>query len=138
MYLYKVGLHGDGGNDSTVLLHKEEYSEQQFHEILLQAIEKSFLQEKETFLKTEHTAEMFPLMKVTFVDIYESLIKTLQTDFGFEEGKFAQQMSLSEDLPNTFMEDCSPGGFEGKVVDTLTKLNDALFAEKYPAESKKE
>lgn len=138
MYLYKVGLHGDGGSDSTVLLHKEEYSEAQFQEILLQAIEKSFLQEKERFLKTEYTAEMFPLMKITFVDIYDTFVKILEKDFGFEEGKFTQQISLSEDLPNTFRENAPLGDFEGKVVDVLTKLNDALFAEKYPEVNKKE
>jgi len=133
MYLYKVSLSGDGGEVPVVFQHTIEYNEEQFQNILLQVIEKSFLREKERFLKENHSEDMFPLMQITAADVYDYSIYLLKTEHGFEEVKYIQQISLNESFPQ-ISTDTEINKIESAAVSTLTRLNNALYLEKYHKE----
>jgi len=133
MYLYEVSLYGDGGRVPVILQHTVEYSEEQFQDILMQAVEKSFLQEKERFLKENHSEDMFPLMQIVAADIYATCINLLKTEHGFEQVKLTQQVFLEESFPQVSNPEAL-SCIEKQFISTLEKLNKSLYLEKYHKE----
>ncbi len=131
MYCYRVGVYGYEDSRVFNLVSEIKYSKEEFENLYLQALRKSYFKVKEEYLSDPEWLKAF--LDFTFTGtaldtLLEDIVECLIKDFGFKELEFTAGVRLWGYLPNN-LETPPKTDLVKKVVEFLNEENEVFKKE---------
>ncbi len=131
MYCYRVGVYGYEDSRVFNLVSEIKYSKEEFENLYLQALRKSYFKIKGEYLSDPEWLEGFLDFTFTGTDLdtlLEDIVECLIKDFGFKELEFTAGVCLWGYLPDN-RETPPKTDLVKKVVEFLNEENEVFKKE---------